>query len=657
MITGKCPFRGASAAETLSRILTWRQLPVSEINPEIPAALSQLIDRLLEKDPALRIEDSLTVVSWLSQLRDSTGSAREAPVFAEVVSTQHQEPTWVMPGGSARSTPEPRRRRVRRGFLRISVALAVLALVGLLLAISRFHAPQPVYVAVPKLEVATEVGVLTLVASGVRAALIRGLLNLEKVFPLSSDQVDAISGTPMEIARAMAADEVLTARLDCVDMTCQLTLSRVQGSDGRVLWIRELGIPTDDLKLLADSVTQNLRAGYAEYPVRDGASDLVVRSEDYREYLELRQAFQQRRANVSLDDILKRLDSVKGTSPRFLDAHLLEARIYQHRYSLSHDDADREHAAMAIEKARALAPRHPQPLFHLFFLNLAADLYEEAKTAIAELAELQPGDATVLANEALLENERGNPETALALMRTAVARHPSWANLFNLATLAYKQGDLASARTHLQESLHRSPDNYRTLSFLAELETLAGNPEAVALYENLVDRSPGVREVWNLGNAYLLMGRYEEAAACFRRALKLEPRAWRITFSLAEAEWLLGRRDEAEALYREVLERSLEEENLTGTTLMIRAQAQVALGRSREAAVAVQEALEGSSGRPHLAYQAALVYSMLDEQSSALASMGKALEQGMGPRWFSLPWFDTLRAHPDYQTLLDDAAQ
>lgn len=65
--TGRSPFRGGSAQETLARICVQRQEPAVEVNPQLPAVLSALIDRLLEKDPAERPQTAEEVVAVLER--------------------------------------------------------------------------------------------------------------------------------------------------------------------------------------------------------------------------------------------------------------------------------------------------------------------------------------------------------------------------------------------------------------------------------------------------------------------------------------------------------------------------------------------------------------------------------------------------------------
>jgi serine/threonine-protein kinase len=56
MATGRLPFERKSQAETLVAVVREPHVPVSEINPRVPAALSAVVDRALAKDPASRYQ-------------------------------------------------------------------------------------------------------------------------------------------------------------------------------------------------------------------------------------------------------------------------------------------------------------------------------------------------------------------------------------------------------------------------------------------------------------------------------------------------------------------------------------------------------------------------------------------------------------------------
>ena len=116
---GRPPFMGSSIFHTLAQVCSDRQKPVREINPRVPQDLSDLIDRLLEKNPSHRPNGADEVAAELNaigvRLRREGGSAvisvppgaREGSVTSEGrgtgASTEHREPsqTRVVPGHTA----------------------------------------------------------------------------------------------------------------------------------------------------------------------------------------------------------------------------------------------------------------------------------------------------------------------------------------------------------------------------------------------------------------------------------------------------------------------------------------------------------------------------------------------------------------------------
>jgi len=68
MLTGVSPFLGGTPQETLSLIYLYQPPPVSQLRPEIPRALSDLIGRLLVKEPDRRLASAGEVVRCLAAL-------------------------------------------------------------------------------------------------------------------------------------------------------------------------------------------------------------------------------------------------------------------------------------------------------------------------------------------------------------------------------------------------------------------------------------------------------------------------------------------------------------------------------------------------------------------------------------------------------------
>jgi Flp pilus assembly protein TadD len=513
-------------------------------------------------------------------------------------------------------------------------------------------------VAVPKPEVlkgAGEEGV-EMMAISVRENLLQGLLSFEGLRPLAAEEVDGLAGSPREIARAAAAQEVLSARLDCPGEICQVALSRIAGEDGRLLWTGSFSAASDQYAVLSEVVRGNLQKAY------EGRAELtdrivpVARPADYAEYLRLRRAWDVRQPRLSHEALLARLGALRGTSPRFVHLYLFESEVLEARYTESRDPGDLERAASGLRRAHELVPGDPRPLLGEFGISLRAGRLNRAERAVRELAALLPGNPQVLVCHGRLFEAQGKPEQAITLLETAVRRQPSWRNLFFLASAQYRLGQNARARDNLDRLLQRNPGHYDAQSLLAQIELLSGDVgRAVDLYQGLTLRHPGMTELSNLGFAQLMLGRYAAAEESFRQALAQEPRNAAVQLNLADALSLQGKRDPAAAVYRQVVA-NVDPASTNVQDLSARAQALAHLGQGLDAVAAVQDLLRGAPRNPQVAYEVSLVYLLLGDRTAALFNATRALEQGVEPRYFDLPWFDPLRTDPDFRKLLSRRA-
>lgn len=192
---------------------------------------------------------------------------------------------------------------------------------------------------------------------------------------------------------------------------------------------------------------------------------------------------------------------------------------------------------------------------------------------------------------------------------------------------------------------------------LAQLELMSGKPErAVELYEQISELSPDPVSWTNLGVAYMLQKRYDKAVEVFLKALDRQPTAPFAILNLADAELLANRPERAEELYQKVLELTASDPAAsTWQILTMRAQALAHLDQPTEAVALVQRALREAPEQPQAAFEAAVVYSLVGENRSALVNSRRALRLGVEPVWFEFPWFDDLRDNPEFQSLLQNA--
>jgi serine/threonine-protein kinase len=620
MLAGRRPF-GSERQGMVHSILHETPLPLSEGNLEVPAVLESIVARCLAKEP------------------------RERPSAAAVAAELQASGLWAG-SGSGGVVPPPRR------LSRRTWAVAGAAAVLLVLAVAAWwltrKPPPPVYVAVLKPEIAGSLlpEDAMQVRLNLQAALLRTVAALNGLAALDTAQVNAVKGTPMEIARAVAAGEVVASQADCAGDFCQVSLRRLDGTDGRVLWSSPLRLPFYDPRLFANAVAASLRQGYAEHGLRGPRLELEIGEEDYRTFLALRASLA---GPGDLEEVLTRLGELRQRTPSFLDACVLEAKVARKLYLDTGTARYLERGLAVAEEARRIAPDDYQPLDIFFLLNLDSGKLDEAERVLARMEELDPAGS--LLRRGQLAEKRGQPEEALRQMAEAVLLRPSWQTLLTLANAEYRQGRLDEARHHFEQLLERSPGNVEGLQALAQVEMLRDPGRAIPLLREATRRDPGPQHLTNLGLALLLVRRYGEAEQSLREALRLQPDDPSTRLNLADCLTLAGRKAEARELYLRIVEdpRTLAAGNWR--LLSVRAQALAHLGQTVQAVEIIQQALRMTPDNADLAVNAAVVYVVIGDRGSALFHAQQAASHGVAPHWFALPFFDPLRGEPTFQAL------
>ncbi|HEV8579294.1 MAG TPA: protein kinase [Thermoanaerobaculia bacterium] len=623
MLTGQRPF-GGERRGMMHAILFEDPPPLRELRPDVPEALERIALRCLAKDPAERYPDAHAILAELA----ATG-------------------LWETGSTSTTAAAAPRRQAWRKWAWAASAVLLLAAGTAAFLFLRR--PKPPVYVAVLKPEVSGSLLAddSTQVRVNLQAAMLRTMAALDGLAALDSAQVNAVKGAPAEVARAVAAGEVIASHADCAGDLCQVSLRRLDGADGHVLWTGALRLPSSDPRLFANAVAASLRQAYAERKLRVPRLELEIAGPDYKTFLELRLRLAD---PAAIQDVLSRLGELRQRAPSFLDVYVLEAKVARKLYVDTGEDRYLQRGLAVAQQALTLAPDDPQPLDTLFSLNLESGRFDEAEAVLERMEEIDPAGS--LLRRGQLAERRGQPEEALKLMAEAVRLQPSWQSLLTVAIAEYRQSRFDDARRHLEQLLQRSPGNLEGLQTLAQIELLRDPDRAVALLREAARHDPGPKSLTNLGVALLLLRRYNEAERSLRLALAQQPDDPSASLNLADCLTLAGRGEEARRLYTSIAA-SAERLATPGNwqLLSVKAQALAHLGKTVEAVEAIQQALRLTPDNAQLAYEAAVVYILLGDRGSALFHVRQAASRGVDANWFALPFFDPLRGEPAFQAL------
>lgn len=540
--------------------------------------------------------------------------------------------------------------------MRIPVAVAVLIALAIAawLVAGPVFARQPLRVAVPRPVLAPGAEGLDLAASGSLMAVLRTLLSLEGVAPIEPSQIGDVPGTPADVARAVAADEVLTLTVEpSGPREAFVSLRRVRAEDGSVVWVERFPVPAarDSALLLAEGVFAAVRRAYPRQRIREGTPNLEVGAGDYAQFAEIWQRLQAGQGAWAPE--LDRLEAISVSSPRFLEPLVLASSLAANLFLDTRNADYLERARAAQDRARSLAPGHPRVLFTETVVALVERNLDRAEEALAAWDKEIPGDPAATAQRARLAEARGDLAGAVSLLREVVDRYPSWRYLVELASLELRAGEVDAARRHLEEATALVPGNTWVQAKLGELELVYGDlRRAERIYRDLVAAGPQRSDLTNLGIVRFLLEDYEGAAESYRSALELEPGHVTVTFNLADAELARGRTEEARALYRKVLDALVAREQPSPLDRCLQAQCLVHLGEGRRAVETALEVLQESPRDAEVTYQAAIVFALAGEDASALALARKARGLGVQARWLAIPAFAQLREDPGFQALL-----
>lgn len=177
--------------------------------------------------------------------------------------------------------------------------------------------------------------------------------------------------------------------------------------------------------------------------------------------------------------------------------------------------------------ARSLTEHYPASAFAWKALGtsfLEAGRAEEALPPLLTSIELNDQDPLALTALAAAYYQQGQHEQAVNYQQQAVALQPKYAPAhYRLAEMLQSAGKMRLGLEHAKEAHALGYDAFRALLLVGSLEYQSkGFSKALDIYEQLNRDYPAHPSVYNnLGNLYKDIGRYQEAEACYQKAMEL----------------------------------------------------------------------------------------------------------------------------------------
>ena len=213
-------------------------------------------------------------------------------------------------------------------------------------------------------------------------------------------------------------------------------------------------------------------------------------------------------------------------------------------------------AIICMRQAVALSPRDTTLHNNLGGMLLEHGELDAAAAAFTAALDIDPSHRSTLFNLGNLEHRRGRVEAAAQCFRRVIDHHGADAGAVNnLATALIELGDAQGAISLLETSSgeHPGPHSHNNLGLALRA---VGRPEqAAAAYRRALSAAPDFAEAHNnLGNLLINEGDSATALIHLRRATELSPDAARFYSNLGTAQQSTGLFDEAKVSLQRAVE-------------------------------------------------------------------------------------------------------
>ena len=596
MCTGTLPFRGDTSALIFNSIL--ERIPVAPVrlNPDVPAELERIVNKALEKDREVRYQSAAEMRADLKRLKRDSESQRLQVTGAETT-------RWSRSG-----------RRYRRPLMWIVAGLLVVFLLALAVRTydSRTQSP-PASKVVAKRSPET-IAVLPFQdisaatsdswAIGITDAIISRLTSLQNLAVRPTTSVLKYAKEtpePVEVAQALGVESVLEGTYQRSSGVIRVTVQLIDGRTGTTKWSQRYDLNSADILTFEDQVAtkvvEGLQIEISPTEQKSIQQPVTTSVDAYNDYLQARFHF-----NEYL--LYSRLDSIEKGE-----------RLLLHAISLDKNFGD----AYAV----------------------LAEFYSFQGTNFTPDAEANLKRAEVAAQNAL----RINPQ--------------SLEGMIALGGIYGEEGREQEAIRSLRRAVALAPNSDTAWQVLGYSYYYAGlNDLAEQAYRRVIELNPNPPQPhWMHARMLLYAGKPHDAEVEMRQVVAKNPDQFKALSYLGSMLYYQGKLDEAEPLLdRAVL---LAHDSGDDTPRMMAAFLYASRGQREKIDPRLLQYRPNQLIDGDAAYWLGGIYALLGDRQHALEWLKRTLALGD----VNYPWFerdknyDSLRADPQYQTIMDGARQ
>ena len=384
-----------------------------------------------------------------------------------------------------------------------------------------------------------------------------------------------------------------------------------------------------------------------EAPVEDNAYSLYQRArQDLNHY--------DQEGNV--DHAIKLLERAVQLDPQSAVSHAGLAEAYYFKNRENPDPQWQKLTASYADKAGSLDSYLAAAHISQGLAKMQSGDSAEAEKQFRKAAELDPKSATPHFWLAFLYDKTQKGALAVPELKAALQADPNdWRGYMELGLNAYQSADYKDAVQNWEEALKLEPDNVLALRNLGAAYHLLGRDEdAAAALQHALEIKPNADVYNNLGTIRFYQGHYAEAVPAFEKTVQLGSNSFDNWGNLGDAyRWTPGNQAKAKQAYQTAIRLVREEIARHPQQLDLRADLAMYLAKSGDKPAALQELKpveQAKTKDPTILYLSALVYELAGDRTQAIAALAASVKAGQSLADLkNEPELVHLRADPRYQ--------
>ncbi len=665
LLSGKMPFKAETAMASLLMRNQERAVPLADIDATVPAGLSDIVSRCLERDLERRYPNAAEIIADLDAWQG------KRPVMASIVMQAPKQPfripwKWVAPIGAA-----------------LLAVLILLAIPGIRQLV--FRAPavgggasivnpglpaltQGKYVAVMPFKVLGDASSMGYIAEGMSEALSASLFQLKDVHVTSGDAARKLDpNLPLpQIAKKLGVNMIVQGTVQGTADQMRITVKLENVAEGKTVWNEEFpGVSADILPLedrISGKLVTAMGANAAELGGVDASTRTTGNADAYDLYLRgknaMRGPFDPKNFQTAIDYFNQSLKK----DPNFALAYTGLADASLRMYSVKKEPAWSEKAISAARRAEELNDKLPEVHMTLGTAYGAMGQNAQAVTELKRGLELAPNSDEAYRRLGNTYRSLGQKQLAIEALEKAVEINPYyWMNPNSLGYAYFSFGDNERALKAFQQVVQLEPDNpngYNNIG--AAYFNLGKYEESIVAFKRSLELRQDPQTYSSLATSLFYLKKYAEAVPLFEKAAEMSPSDEGVMGNLADGYRWAGQQDKANLTYKKAIalcNKELQVNPRNSVTLGHMALYYAKSGDLGKARELLQRAKSISPAESELYRVGATLETIANRQAEAVAELKKAMEKGQSAADVeSDPEFAQLRTRPDYQALVKQYA-